>query len=249
MVPVDMELTESLEFDHKDRKDIYDYVESHGTVREDEVRRALNIDPAGFGSHVTILRRDGYIRKVGNKLQVAYTDESEETRETDGLEYTVRGADERDREGLIEVMRAVAEDGRYIEAETVAAMVDEEEVVLRHNELNARMIFVATVDEAVIGWVHLDLPHAEKLSHTAVLTVGVHPEYRGRGIGSTLLDRGVEWADDHSFEKLYNSVPAVNESAIGFLEGKGWETEAVRKDHYWIDGEYVDEVMMACDLR
>jgi hypothetical protein len=28
----------------------------------------------------------------------------------------------------------------------------------------------------------------------------------------------------------------------------GWETEAVREDHYSIDGEYVDEVMMAKHL-
>ncbi|MFC6725527.1 GNAT family N-acetyltransferase [Halobium palmae] len=244
-----MELTESLNFSHKDRKDIYDYVESNGTVREDEVRRALNLDPSALGSHVTILRRDGYIRKVGNKLQVAFTDEVEETHEADGLEYRIRAAGEEDRDGLIEVMRAVAEDGRYIEAETVAAMVDEEEVVLRHNELNSRMMFVATVDGETVGWVHLDLPTAEKLSHTAVLTVGVHPDYRGKGIGSTLLERGVRWADEHSFEKLYNSVPSVNDSAIEFLESKGWETEAVREGHYRIDGEYVDEVMMACDLR
>ncbi|MFC4357065.1 GNAT family N-acetyltransferase [Halobium salinum] len=244
-----MELTESLNFSHKDRKDIYDYVESHGTVREDEVRRALNLDPAALGHHVTILRRDGYVRKVGNKLQVAYTDEEETHHEGEDVEYTIRAADETDREGLTDAMRTVTEEGRYIEAETVAAMVDQEEVVLRHNAIGSRMFFVATVGDTVAGWVHLDLPTAEKLSHTAVLTVGVRPEFRGEGVGSTLLDRGVAWAADHGFEKLYNSVPAVNESAIAFLESKGWETEAVREDHYRIDDDYVDEVMMAYDLR
>jgi len=111
------------------------------------------------------------------------------------------------------------------------------------------MIFVATVEEEVIGWVHLDLPEAEKLSHTAVLTVGILPEYRGHGIGSTLLDRGCDWARDHGFEKLYNSIPSTNEQAIDFLQSHGWETEAIREDHYKIGGEYVDEVMMAVFLR
>jgi len=32
------------------------------------------------------------------------------------------------------------------------------------------------------------------------------------------------------------------------LTAHGWNTEAIRKDHYTIDGEYVDEVMMAYEL-
>ncbi|MFB6108095.1 MAG: N-acetyltransferase family protein [Haloplanus sp.] len=243
-----MELTEQLHFDHKDRKDIYDYVERHGTVREDEVRRALNLDPEAFGHHVTILRRDGYIRREGKKLQVAYQDETSEDHEADGFSYTIRSAQQRDLSGLIGVIRQVAEDGTYIEAETVADLIDHEEVVLRHNEIRSRMLFVACVDDEVVGWVHLDLPEAEKLSHTAVLTVGLLSTYRDHGIGSDLLERGVRWAREHDFEKLYNSVPASNEDAIAFLEAHGWETEAVREDHYKIDGEYVDEVMLAAFL-
>jgi ribosomal protein S18 acetylase RimI-like enzyme len=247
-----MEVTDTLSFDHKDRKDIYEFVESHGTVREDEVRRALNLDHTALGTHLTILRRDGYVRKVGTKLQVAYNEDVEEHHETDDLSYVVRTAREDDLEGLLETVRTVAEEGTYIEAETVADALDHEEVVLRHNELRSRMVFVACPEtgtgEEVLGWVHLDLPEAEKLSHTAVLTVGIGPAHRGRGIGSTLLERGVRWARDHAYEKLYNSVPATNEAAVSFLESHGWVVDAVREDHYKIDGEYVDEVMMAYDV-
>jgi ribosomal protein S18 acetylase RimI-like enzyme len=244
-----MEITERLNFDHKDRKDVYDYIESHGTVREDEVRRALRMDPGALGAHLTILRRDGYIRKVGDKVQVAYEEEEAQTHESDGVEFTIRSAQEVDLDRLVETINEVAEEGTYIEAETVADVIDHEEVILRHNETGARMFFVASVDEDVVGWVHLDLPEAEKLSHTAVLTVGLRSEFRGHGIGTKLLERGSEWARGHGFEKLYNSVPATNEQAIAFLEGHGWQTEAVREDHYKMNGDYVDEVMMATDLR
>jgi len=43
-------------------------------------------------------------------------------------------------------------------------------------------------------------------------------------------------------------VPSTNEEAISFLEMHDWETEAVREDHYKLNGHYVDEVMMAVDL-
>ena len=42
--------------------------------------------------------------------------------------------------------------------------------------------------------------------------------------------------------------PATNEEATAFLEERGWDTEAVRADHYKIGDEYVDEVMMATRL-
>jgi ribosomal protein S18 acetylase RimI-like enzyme len=119
---------------------------------------------------------------------------------------------------------------------------------LRHNELESRIFFVACIDNDVIGWVHLKHSESAKLSHTAELTLGVLAQYRGHGIGAELLKRGTDWAADHGYEKLYNSVPSSNQTAIDFLEDHGWETEAVREDHYKIDGEYADEVMLAKSL-
>jgi ribosomal protein S18 acetylase RimI-like enzyme len=107
------------------------------------------------------------------------------------------------------------------------------------------MFFVATIDERVVGWVHLEAPELEKLAHTAKLTVGVLPDHQGHGIGAKLLERGLSWAGANGYEKLYNSIPATNEAAIAFLESKGFETEAIREDHYKIGEEYADEVMMA----
>ncbi|MFB6304975.1 MAG: GNAT family N-acetyltransferase [Haloferacaceae archaeon] len=245
-----MEVTEQLSFDHRDRKDVYEYVERHGSVREDEIRRALNLDATALGHHLAVLRREGYLRRDGDRIEVAYGDEPHERHEAGGETYTIRRATQLDLDGLLAVVREVAEEGTYIEAETVANALAHERVVLRHNELQSRMIFVATdEDDEVVGWVHLDLHEAEKLEHTAVLTVGLREEVRGRDVGSALLDRGVRWASDHGLEKLYNSIPATNERAIAWLAAHGWEREAVRESHYKIEGEYVDEVMMAVDLR
>jgi len=244
-----MKLTEQLNFDHDDRHDVYDYVEAHGSVRADQARRALNLDPEAFGHHVTILRRDGYITRDGSHLKVAFQEEDVEEHAAEEVNCAIRAAEQRDLSGLVDVIREVAEEGTYIEAESVADLLDHEEVILRHNKVRSRMVFVACVDDEVVGWVHLDLPEMDKLAHTAVLTVGLLPTYRGHGIGSALLERGVRWAADHEFEKLYNSVPATNEAAITFLEDRGWEVEAVREDHYRIDGEYVDEMMLAAAVQ
>ena len=243
-----MELTDPLQFDHVDRKDIYEYVESHGSVNPDSARKALQMEPRPFGHHVALLKRDGILEERDGELRVAYEDAVEEEFRADDLEFTIRQARQEDLTGLVGAIRAAIGGGGYVDAETVADVVDSEGVLLRHNELESRIFFVACVDDDVVGWVHLKHPETKKLSHTAELTLGVLEEYRGHGIGAQLLERGTEWASSQGFEKLYNSIPASNEAAIEFLEDHGYEVDAIREDHYKFDDEYVDEVMMARKL-
>jgi len=243
-----MELTEPLEFDHDDRREIYEYVESRGSVAAEAARKALQMEPRPFGHHVAILQRDGMIERDDDELRIAYEDAVHEEFQTEEVEFTIRQARQEDLTGLVGAIRAAIGSGEYVDAETVADVIDSEGVLLRHNDIESRIFFVATVDNDVVGWVHLKLPETKKLNHTAQLTVGVLVQYRGQGIGAHLLERGTEWADDHGCEKLYNSVPSTNEGAIDFLEANGWGVEAVREDHYKLGDEYADEVMLARQL-
>jgi ribosomal protein S18 acetylase RimI-like enzyme len=243
-----MELTAPLQFDHADRRDIYEYVESHGSVRAENVRKSLQMEPRPFGHHVAILHRDGMVEKRGDELRIAYEGGIEESFETDDVEFTIRQARQEDLTGLVGAIRAAIGSGEYVDAETVADVIDREGVLLRHNDVESRIFFVACVEGDVVGWVHLKHPETAKLNHTAELTVGVLVQYRGQGIGAHLLERGTEWAADKGYEKLYNSVPSTNDDAIEFLEAHGWEVEAVRENHYKLGEEYADEVMLARTL-
>jgi L-amino acid N-acyltransferase YncA len=240
-----MQVVQSLSFDHDDRRRIYEYVESRGSVSVEVARGALPIDPRGFRHHVTFLKRDGLIERDGDELRVAFGDGESEEHTAGEASFTIRMARQEDKPGLVGAIRAVAEAGTDITAETVADLVDHEEVLLRHNDIHSRVFFVATVEGEVVGWVHLDAAERDTLAHTAELTLGVLEPHRDNGIGGRLLERGLRWAAANDYEKIYQTVPATNEEAIAFLKAHGWETEAVRADHYKIDGAYVDEVMMA----
>jgi ribosomal protein S18 acetylase RimI-like enzyme len=230
------------------RREIYDYVAGEGETTASKLAAALGLDETALGHHLTVLRRHDYLWRDGDTIAVGFGDLSSERHETDGVAYEVRLARGPDRDGLIEAIRDVAADGRYIEAESVADVLEAEGTVLRRDPIQSRLAFVACTDDDVAGWVHLDLPELEKLSHTAVLTVGVRPEWRGHGVGSTLLERGERWAREHDYERLYNSLPSTNEAAVEWLVERGWYEETVREGHYRIDGEPVDEVMMATEL-
>jgi L-amino acid N-acyltransferase YncA len=236
-------------FDGEDiRKQIYAHVERHGAVDPVDAAKAIDADPETFHHHLTILKRDGYVENADGQLRVARDPgEAEEHREA-GVSYTIRPAREDDQSGLVGAIREVAGRKTDIVAETVAEQLDYEDALLRYNAVETRMFFVGTVSDEVVGWAHVEAPQFEKLAHTAELTLGVLDGYRRHGMGSHLLQRALEWAASNDYEKVYSSLPATNEVGVEFLHSLGWETEAVREDHYKLGDAYTDEIMLAKGL-
>ncbi|QFU82763.1 GNAT family N-acetyltransferase [Natronorubrum aibiense] len=212
------------------------------------------------------LQTQGYLTESDGKYRVALSTTTTTLDLEDGS-VTIRAAREEDRRGVIETMREVAREGTYIVAENVATQLEGDSALVRANEDRSRVVFVAvfepetdTDDEAdedrtaplttdddasVVGWLHLDANELPSLSHTAELTVGVSPELRRHGVGSQLLEYGLEWADSAGYRKVYQNIPATNEGALEFLESNGWQREGEHKEQYRIDDAFVDEIMLA----
>lgn len=233
--------------DHDDRRRVFAHVERRGVVDRDRIPEAVSLDPGAVRHHLAILARDGLVTVTDGEVRVSLEAGAVEEYALDGITFAIRPARQEDLAGIVGVIRTVVSAGTYVEAESVAQALDHEEVLLRLNQRESRMFFVATVEDEVIGWVHLQGSTLAKLAHTAELTVGLLPEYRGRGIGGRLLARALGWAKEQGYERIYQSVPATNPDAIGFLEHHGWREEARRPDHYRIDDVYVDEVMLAVE--
>ena len=235
------------EFETKDRERLYEYIRDHEPVSHEELyeREVTPIEPDRYRQLVAVLKRDGYIRERDGLLRVAFEPGRSDEYATPDFDFTIRPARQEDLSGIVGVMGHVTDRGTYIVAESIAEQIDYEDVLIQNTDIESRMFFVALANDEVIGWVHLESSELEKLRHTAELTVGVLDEYRGHGIGGALMERGIEWAEDNGYLKVYQSIPATNEGALEFLDRAGWETEAIREDHYLIDGEFVDEVMMA----
>jgi len=245
LVGPNMETSERPTFETEAGEEIYQYVERHGTAARHRVREVTSLPPEEFSEALEQLESRGYLEDDGGTLQVALDVGSVESYTAGDIEYTIRPAKQSDFDGLIDTIRDVTAKDTYVVAESIAEQLLYEDAVTRHNSVESRVFFVATVDGDVVGWAHLDLPQVDKLQSTAQLTVGVRGAYQDNGIGSRLLERALDWAEANGYRKVYNSVPTTNDEAIVFLEDHGWETEGIRKDHYTIDGDHVDEVMLA----
>ncbi len=243
-----MQAIEQLRFETDDHERVYEYVERNGAVAPEELETVLSIEPARLEATIDDLKDEGFLEEANGMLRIAIDTGAETEYTINELTFTIRPAEQSDLKGIVGVMRQVAEENDYLVAETVVDLLDHEEVVFRHNDIESRIFFVATVDDEVVGWAHLHSPNYEKLAHTAELTMGVLDTYRGHGIGSHLMERGLKWASESGFEKVYQSIPATNQDAVRFLEDHRWETEAIRQAHYKINGDYVAEQMMGIML-
>jgi GNAT superfamily N-acetyltransferase len=280
-----------LTFENDVRQRIYEYVERNGTASPSEIRHQVRIDTgppaskparssgltaertpmpvAQVREHLQGLESEGYLAQDGGTYRVAVGDDRA-THEVEGGTVIVRPARHEDLADLAAVVEEVASEETYVDARTIAAVIDHEETPTRHNERESRVFFIAThspdggdagTDDAdgnngdggdggdgngeIVGWVHLEGLQLAELRHVAELTVGVVAPHRREGIGKRLLDHGLEWAGGAGYEKLYQTLPATNEEAISFLESEGWEREATHADHYRISDEYVDEALLA----
>ena len=244
-----MDTVERPTFETNAASELYQYVERHGTATRGRVREATRLPPGEFDETLEHLLAKGYLQEQGGKLSLALDIGAVESHTTGTETYVIRPSRPADFEGLVELIREVSAGGTYVVAESVAEQLLYEDAITRHNTVESRVFFVATMDGELVGWCHLDLPQVETLRGTAQLTVGVARDARGQGIGSQLLERGTDWARANGYRKLYNSVPLRSEGALSFLDDHGWDTEGIRKDHYTIDGDLVDEVMMAYQIE
>ncbi|WP_222913364.1 GNAT family N-acetyltransferase [Natrinema sp. SYSU A 869] len=240
-----MQALERPTFESEAGEQLYQYVERNGPATRNTVRETVSLPPEQFRSELEQLKAAGYITEEGGSLQITVDIGTEKEYTADDFTYTIRPGRHTDVDGIVETIRDVTSEETYIVAESVAEQLLYEDAVTRHNTVESRVFFVATADETVIGWTHLTLPQTTKLQDTAQLTVGVREEYREAGVGSNLLQQGLDWAEATGYRKVYNSVPASNEAAIAFLEAHDWTIEAIRKEHYTIGDQLVDEVMMA----
>ncbi|HEY3337357.1 MAG TPA: ribosomal protein S18-alanine N-acetyltransferase [Propionicimonas sp.] len=74
----------------------------------------------------------------------------------------------------------------------------------------------------------------------------VHPEFRGRGIGASLLRAGLEWANAVGAHRMLLEVRPDNEPAVALYRGLGFEPIATRRDYY---GTGQHALVMARSLR
>jgi RimJ/RimL family protein N-acetyltransferase len=158
---------------------------------------------------------------------------------------TVRRAREEDLDALVDLMVAVAEEGRWIATE---APVDRERRRRRFAEDLERddtVLLVADAGGQLVGQLALVLARYGVADLGMLVAAG----WRQRGVGSALLLAGIDWARQAGAHKIGLQVWPHNRAAIALYERFGFQHEGRLRRHYRRrSGELWDAIVMGLPL-
>ena len=104
--------------------------------------------------------------------------------------------------------------------------------------------FVVAVDEAesIIGYAGVFAPGQAEAD---ILTVGVVPNHRGKGIATALMALLTDWAKAQGSTAMMLEVKVDNSEAIGLYQSLGYSKLNIRKDYF---GAGLDAQVMRLEL-
>ena len=104
--------------------------------------------------------------------------------------------------------------------------------------------FVVAIDEEqrIVGYAGVFAPGEAEAD---ILTVGVVPELRGRGIAKALMAQITDWAKSQGTTAMMLEVKVDNVEAIGLYQSLGYSQLNVRKDYF---GPGLDAQVMQLEL-
>lgn len=125
--------------------------------------------------------------------------------------------------------------------------VEEEAKLLADVAASANSVFlVAEAGGEVVGLLNCFGGKRRATRHAATLGISVRRDWRGRGVGTALLRRAVDWARATGVvTRLELEVYAANGGAVRLYERLGFVREGVRRRAVLHDGRFEDELVMA----
>ena len=160
------------------------------------------------------------------------------------MPITYRRAIAADAAGLLAMMRAL--DG---ETQTMLYEPGERQMAPEAlaNALDAAdsLCLLALAEKEIVGYLMARRGGARRVRHSAYIVVGVRKAWQHQGIGKELFRRLEDWARAEGLRRLELTVLCTNAPAIALYERAGFVREGVKREALCVDGQMVDEYMMA----
>lgn len=159
------------------------------------------------------------------------------------LTFHVRRATLADTESILRIYNQGIEDRiATLETETKDSSYMEEWF---HDHQGRFCVLVAEKEGKVIGWASLN-PYSHRCAYKGVadLSVYIDRNYRGQGVGSSLLDALEKAAKEHEFYKIVLFTFPFNQGGQGLYKKKGYRQVGVFEKQGVMDGEFIDVMIM-----
>ena len=161
---------------------------------------------------------------------------------------SIRIIDETDIEGFHRALSSVVNEREYLLTLSPPSLSHVTDFIRKNIDNNVAH-YVADVAGEIIGWADIVPRENEAMRHVGLLGMGVIAAYRGKGIGSSLLNSAVTHSYDAGLKRIELEVFATNMVAIDMYKKNGFEHEGTKVNARYLDGRYEDVHFMAqCQL-
>jgi RimJ/RimL family protein N-acetyltransferase len=157
----------------------------------------------------------------------------------------VRPARPGDARSFLEAFRSVAAERRFIQTEEVSLTARNYRKRFRRPVTGDGAILVAVAGDVIIGSISIKRDGHPATRHSASIGMFVTSAWRGRGVGTALMDGAMRWARDAGVERVDLSVYPHNQPAIALYRRFGFVEEGRLIRHAKKSYGYEDEILMA----
>jgi RimJ/RimL family protein N-acetyltransferase len=139
----------------------------------------------------------------------------------------IRVAQTEDFDAWFALYDAVAAEGKWIAGEAPSDVAARRQAFLAYLTDDDSTTFLAEADDRLVGILGVKLRRG-----IAEFGMMVDSRWRGRGVGSSLLEACIAWAEDRGAHKIILTVWPHNSGARALYRKYGFEDEATLRRHY-----------------
>lgn len=172
----------------------------------------------------------------------------------DGKEVLIREATIQDAPEIIYCVKTYISDSGYqvLEPEEFAPSIAQgREWIQSFIEEDNSIFIIAEYKEKIIGNMDITGATRRRIRHNGLVGMGMLNDYRRQGLGSILLQAGIDWAKENPIlERLWLQILDKNESAVALYQKLGFQEEGRQKNFIKIDKDnYADNILMWMNVK
>ncbi|WP_420573997.1 GNAT family N-acetyltransferase [Kordia sp.] len=165
-----------------------------------------------------------------------------------GKQITIRLPEEKEAQAILDLKR-----GYIRNTSTLPLTLDEypndvqreTNLIKEYAESKNSIFLVAEYNGELVGNIDLTGSKRSKISHTAMLGMGIHENCRNQGLGKILIKCALEWAKNQSkLELIWLDVYASNAIGYNLYQKMGFQISGTIKDFFKQEEIYIDKIQM-----